>query len=72
VALVDYSVNDANGGGLYDNDEGKVTDAIVTLNDKLWPTPMVLIQTYPYNSRVDKEKGTVRVFRQGFTLEECH
>lgn len=57
IAVLDYSVNDANGGGLYDDDEEAVVAAITQVHDKLWPTPMLLVQTYPYNSRRDKANG---------------
>lgn len=59
VAVVDYSVNDAT-SVVYDNDNSKLAEAIVAVHDKLWPTPMLLVQTYPYAHRMEsaKDKAT--------------
>ena len=59
VALLDYSVNDANGQQLFDNDEGKLTSAVVAVYDKLWSVLSKIInKTKPESTAMDEPDDT--------------
>ena len=51
LVLLDYSVNDADAKALYADDEKNLVDALLAVHDAVHPTPMVLLQAYPWGGR---------------------
>ena len=54
LVLLDYSVNDADAKALYADQEENLVDALVAVHDALRPTPMVILQAYPWGGRQDR------------------
>jgi hypothetical protein len=54
VVLMDFSVNDADARSLYEDNEDNLVNALVDVHDRLAPTPLIVLQAYPFDRRQDR------------------